>query len=126
MGWKDKFKGIGKKIEREVKKPIKKIEKEIDRATKKVEKKVEKEIDRVEAKYSPAKAIEGLEQMDTELLKLNIKNIWIRKIKEGVKESTDYSVQWLDGEIRISKSKLDDFLLPLLPSLKKLIRKLGE
>jgi len=126
MSWKDKLKKTVGKVKREVKKPITKVKKEIKRGTDRLGDKVEKEIVRAKDKYDPKSAIEGLENMDTDILKEVVIAIWVQYAKKAAKESLDYTFEWFANEIRESKSKLDDFALPLLPSLKKLLRKLGE
>jgi len=42
---------------------------------------------------------------------------------EALEKTSDVIFDWAEEEIRISKSKLDNLLLPLLPSIEEQVRK---
>jgi len=115
MSWKDKIKAEAKRVE-------KRVTKEVKRTVAKVEKKVDAEVKRAENKYSPEIAIEGISEFNTDELARRLKILAMRSTRDAIIITLD----WFEEETRKSASKIDDFLLPLIPTIRKQVRKLTD
>ncbi len=113
---------IFKKIGKEYKRVEKRVTKEIDRTVKKTTGKIDAEVGRAKAKYDPSIAIAGIAEFNTDELARRLKILAMRSTSDAIIITLD----WFEEESRKSKSKLDDFLLPLLPMIRIQVRKLTD
>jgi len=114
--------GFFDKVKKEAKRVEKRVTKEVKRTVAKVEGKVDAEVDRAKAKYDPSIAIEGISEFNTDELARRLKILAMRSTRDAIIVTLD----WWEEETRKSKSKLDDFTLPLVPMIRKQVRKLTD
>lgn len=121
--------GLLSKVKRKVKAETRRVTNRVKAEVNRVEDRVEAEKDRVgdrlEEKVYPYKVStmkSGLSQMNVSSLVLRLKTKGTELIKRDITILSDEVLDWFEQEVRSNASKIDDLILPIIPTVREKIK----